>query len=559
MLKPSLTASRAVVALLASLALIACGRGPAPAAVPAAALPGTEDAIRAHVAFLADDLLEGRLAGSRGHDIAARYVASQLAQIGVKPGGVDGSWYQDVPLVEALAVIPAARMMLLPTGGGKPMELQPAEDFLPGSSTTEAEVRASAPVVFVGFGVVAPDQGHDDLAGIDLKGKVALMLGGAPAKFPPEVRAHHSSGLTKFPALIERGAVGVIQFPTPEDAKRDPWARAVQQSWRPRMSWVQPDGQPSRAYPQLRIRAALNPASAPKFFAGAPRTIEQVYAAAEAGTPQAFDLPVSVELLRRSVIGRKSSPNVIGLLEGSDPALKGEYIAISAHLDHVGKGAPVNGDSIYNGALDNAVGIAIMLETARLLATSPQRPRRSILFLAVTAEETGLVGSDYFVQNPTVQRGSIVANVNMDMPVALAPLASVLVYGAEHSSLGAAAERAAQAEGVTLAKDEQPEETFFVRSDQYSFVRAGIPALYVDQGFSSKDPALDQKALVAGFLKDRYHQPSDDLSVPIHWPSLAMLARLNTRIIGDVATADARPAWNPGNFFGETFAKPSAP
>jgi Zn-dependent M28 family amino/carboxypeptidase len=256
------------------------------------------------------------------------------------------------------------------------------------------------------------------------------------------------------------------------------------------------------------------------------------------------------------VIQQRTSDNVIGILEGSDPALAGEFVAISAHLDHVGKGAPIGGDAIYNGAFDNAVGIGIMLESARLLAAMPQRPRRSVLFVAVTAEEAGLQGSDFFVQNPTVPRGAIVANINMDMPVALAPLADVTAFGAEHSSLGAVAERAAKAEGVGLAPDEKPEEVFFVRSDQYSFVRAGIPALYIDQGMNSTDPAQDQKARYEAFLKDKYHQPGDDLTLPIHWPSLGMLARLNTRIIADVADAQARPTWNEGNFFGETFAKP---
>jgi Zn-dependent M28 family amino/carboxypeptidase len=547
--------STAVLALAVALAASACSRAPAPEAgnEPPAASP---DAIRAHVSFLADDALEGRMTGTRGYDIAARYVASAFGQLGLKPGGTDGSWFQSVPLVESVSLLPAARLTLRPASG-EPIELAVSRDFLPEASLVEAEVAASAPVVFVGFGVSAPDQGHDDLAGVDLTGKVALVFGGAPAKFPPAIRAHYSSRQTKNEALVARGAVGVISLQTPEEQKRTPWARLVQQSWRSRMGWVGADGRVNGAWPELKIRASINPERAALFFAGAPRTLDEAYAAAEAGTPQAFELPLVVEQTRRSVIQQRTSDNVIGILEGSDPALAGEFVAISAHLDHVGKGAPIGGDAIYNGAFDNAVGIGIMLESARLLAAMPQRPRRSVLFVAVTAEEAGLQGSDFFVQNPTVPRGAIVANINMDMPVALAPLADVTAFGAEHSSLGAVAERAAKAEGVGLAPDEKPEEVFFVRSDQYSFVRAGIPALYIDQGMNSTDPAQDQKARYEAFLKDKYHQPGDDLTLPIHWPSLGMLARLNTRIIADVADAQARPTWNEGNFFGETFATPA--
>jgi hypothetical protein len=554
--------SRPILLLATSVATVAalsaCQRAtssPEPGANTFAASP---EAIRAHVSFLADDALEGRLAGTRGYDIAARYVASELAQLGLKPGGTGGTWFQPVPLVESVSLLPAAKLTLRPANGAA-VELAVSEDFLPEPSLVEAEVAASAPVVFVGFGVSAPDQGHDDLAGIDLTGKVALVFGGAPAKFAPAIRAHHSSRLTKNQALVERGAVGIISLQTPEEQERTPWSRLVQQSWRSRMGWVGADGTVNGGWPQLKIRAAINPERAAVFFAGAPRTLEQAFAAAEAGTPQAFDLALSVDQVRKSIIRQRTSDNVIGILEGADPALAGEFVAISAHLDHVGKGAPIGGDAIYNGAFDNASGIAIMLESARVLANLPQRPRRSVLFVAVTAEESGLQGSDFFVRNPTVPRGSIVANINMDMPVALAPLANVTAFGAEHSSLGAVAERAAKAEGVGLAPDEKPEEVFFVRSDQYSFVRAGIPALYIDQGMVSSDPAQDQRTRYEAFLKDNYHQPTDDLTLPINWPSLAMLARLNARIILDVANAQARPAWNEGNFFGDTFARAQPP
>ena len=554
---PSL--SSLALALSAAVVLTACApndEGAAPAttdALPAASAP----AIRAHVEFLADDLLEGRLSGTRGYDIAAGYVASEFAQIGLRPGTADGAWMQPVALVESLSLLPPSRLVLRPSSGPA-VTMAPGKDFLPVASLDQAKVLAEAPVVFAGFGVSAPDHGHDDLADLDVKGKVVLVFGGAPSQFPPEVRAHYSAGLTKTQALVDRGAVGILQIQTRDDQQRTPWERLVQQSWRSRMAWADAQSVANGAWPQLAIRASISPEAAAALFTGAPKTLDEAYAAAEAGTPQAFELPLSVEQERHSMIRQRQSANVMGVLEGTDPALKDEYVVISAHLDHVGKGAPIGGDAIYNGAFDNASGIAVMLEAARLLAASPVKPRRSVIFLAVTAEESGLQGADYFVQHPTVPREAIVANINIDMPVALAPLADVTAFGAENSTLGGVVERAAAAEGVAVTPDSKPEEVIFVRSDQYAFVRAGIPALYIDEGMRSTDPTQDQAARVEAFRKERYHQPGDDLSQAIDWPSLAMLARLNARVITEVANDDARPSWHPGNFFGETFATPAA-
>lgn len=548
---------RPLAAALALVLAVGCTPADAPAGgeVGGMAFSASPEAIRAHVAFLADDTLEGRLAGTRGYDIAARYVASEFAQIGLAPGVGGTSWFQDVPLVESLGLLPPARLVLHREDGSA-VTLAPGKEFLPVASLTDSRVAGRAPLVFAGFGVSAPEQDHDDLAGIDLRGKVAVVFGGAPSHFPPTARAHYSSGITKMPALIERGAIGVITLQTREDQQRNPWERLVQMSWRSRLAWRDTEGQPSGAWPELVVRASVSPERAGEFFVGAPKTLEEAYAAAEAGTPQAFELPLSVEQERQSVIRMKSSPNVVGVLEGSDPVLKNEYVVVSAHLDHVGKGAPIGGDAIYNGAFDNASGTAVMLETARLLASAGQPLRRSVIFVAVTAEESGLQGSDFFAQHPTVPKDAMVANINIDMPVALAPLADVTPFGAEHSSLGAVVERAAAAEGVGVSPDAKPEEVIFVRSDQYSFVRAGIPALYIDEGMRSTDPTIDQAARVEAFRKERYHQPGDDLSQPIDWPSLAMLARLNGRVVAEVANADERPRWNAGNFFGETFGTP---
>ena len=512
--------------------------------------PANAEAIRAHVAFLADDLLEGRATGSRGYDIAAKYVATQMAIAGLKPAGSDGGWLQPVSLIESMRVVPAAEAII--TRGGMQVPLAPAAEFLPSAGFFGTEAKVEAAMVFVGYGISAPAFGHDDFAGLDLRGKIAVVLDGSPGTLPSSERAHHSRETTR--EIESRGAVGIVTVQTPARAAKTPWEKSVLLSALPSRRLLDGDGQPVDAYPGIRARIYVNVAAAAKLFEGGPKPLEQVWADAEAGVPQGFDLPASIRIVTRSELSRVASANVVGLLEGSDPVLRNEYVVFSAHLDHLGQGDAVHGDSIYNGALDNASGVAVMLEAARLIAAGP-RPKRSIIFLAVTAEESGLLGSKRFAQDPTVPKDAIVANVNMDMPVALYPLAGFTAFGAEHSTLGEVARRATEAEGLQLVPDRAPDEVLFVRSDQYSFVREGIPALYLDDARLSSDPSVDPEAVFRDHLRVNYHMPSDDMNLPIHWPSLAALARINARIGIDVANNPERPSWHPGDFFGETFGR----
>jgi hypothetical protein len=542
------------------LAALGCAIAlPSGAATTATATPTYDvrpERIRAHVEFLADDLLEGRAAGTRGYDLAARYVAAQFEMLGLKPAGDAGSWFQSIQFLEGSPVIPAGRLELIREGGT--VTLESAKDFLPSLDYFAPQSEVEAPLVFVGFGVHAPERGYDDYAGVDVRGRIAVVLSGAPPTFPSTARAHYSAGLTRNAELARRGAVGVMTIRPPWDERLTPWERIVQQSWRPGMRWLDADGMPANAFPELKRQATLGPSGAAAVFAGAPKTLEQAFADAEAGRPNSFELPGRAKLAGQTLTNRRQSANVVALLEGSDPQLRNEFIVLTAHLDGIGKGAAVGGDSIYNGAMDNASGIGMLLEVARVLQASPVRPKRSIVFLATTAEERGLLGADYFAEHPTVARAGIVANVNMDMPVSIVPLRDVIAYGAEHSTLGAVAARAAKAEGYALTPDPRPDEVIFVRSDQYPFVRRGIPALYIDSGETASDPAQDARALYEGFTKDRYHQPSDDTAQPIDYPNLAALARVNARITLEVANAAERPWWNPGDFFGETYGKNSA-
>jgi hypothetical protein len=527
----------------------------AAAAPPAGRFDVAPERIRAHVEFLADDLLEGRAAGTRGYDVGARYVAAQYAALGLKPAG-DGTWFQAIEFLEGSPVLPAGRLELL--RDGTTVALESTKDFLPSLDYFAAQSEIEAPLAFVGFGVHAPERGYDDYAGVDLRGRIAVVLSGGPPTFPSTARAHYSAGLTKNAELVRRGAVGVLTVRTPWDERLTPWERVVQQSWRPGMRWLEADGRPANAFPELKRQATLGPSGAAALFAGAPTSLERVFEDAKAGRSKAFDLPGRARLAGQTLTARRTSANVVGVLEGSDPQLRGEYLVLTAHLDGVGRGAAVAGDAIYNGAMDNASGIGVMLEVARVLQASKVRPKRSIVFVATTAEERGLLGADYYAERPTVPRAAIVANVNMDMPVAAVPLRDFIAYGADHSTLGAVAARAAQAEGYVLTPDPRPDEVIFVRSDQYPFVRRGIPALYLDTGEAARDGGASAKQGYDAFIRDRYHQPSDDVSQPIDYGTLAGLARVNARIALEVANARERPRWHAGDFFGETYGKAAA-
>jgi Zn-dependent M28 family amino/carboxypeptidase len=317
-------------------------------------------------------------------------------------------------------------------------------------------------------------------------------------------------------------------------------------------------GAPADVPKALEGAALLSATGVRKLFAASGASgsadLDRVFAESATGAPKGFALDLTATITSRSEPRRITSPNVAGVLEGSDPALRDTFVVYSAHLDHVGVGAEVKGDRIYNGAYDNAMGSAVLIEAARALASLEPRPKRSLLFVFVTAEEKGLVGSDYFANKPTVAASRIVANINIDMPLLLFPLDQVVAFGAENSTLEAAARQAAKLAGLTLIPDPIPEENLFVRSDQYSFVRRGVPAVFLVPGFTSSDKSVNGQKLFGEFIATHYHQPSDDLSVPVDAPSVERFTRANVAL-GYLIASDAKtPAWKPGNFFGATFA-----
>lgn len=514
--------------------------------------------IRAHIRFLADTLLQGRAPGTPGYDIAARYVATQLEGMGLHPG-VSGSWYQPVPLQKAVTDEAASSFTL--TLNGKEQKLEDAKDYIlstwfasPANGEGKAESDVTAPLFFVGFGVTAPDQKYDDYAGVDVRGKIVVRLYGAPSSFPSTVRAYYSDYVVKAKTALAHGAIGEVDMVLPEDWKRWPWDWWMPQVQMGEMHWLDKAGVPHNFFPELRGTALLSEQGAAKLFAGAPRTLDEVFATARASKPQAFPLPGSAHMHTVAAQSLVQSTNVIAELEGSDLALRNQHVVFTAHIDHLGICPAVNGDNVCHGALDNASGVATLLEIARAYSRLPQPPRRSVLFVFVTGEEMGLLGSDYFAHYPTVPLKTIVANVNMDgAPGEYYAMKDVVPLGSEHSTLGDDVAAAGKLLGYDITPDPMPEEVNFIRSDQYSFVLQGVPAVDVSDGIHSTDSTIDGLALQKKWLVTRYHTPLDNMDQPIDFDSMAKGAVMNFLIGYRVAQHDAAPEWKKGDFFGTTF------
>jgi Zn-dependent M28 family amino/carboxypeptidase len=554
---------RRVVLCVATIVIVsACGSPGAAPARDAPAIEGPEitaalngiqgSQIKQHMTVLADDAMEGRAPGTQGYETALRYVETTLRSQGLAPAGEEGGFRQRVPLRNSVVVEDESSMTVQSAAGKKTLAY--GKDFLLGADALRDEVSIdNAPVVFVGYGVSAPALGYDDYgAGADVKGKVVAYLSGAPAMLPSNERAYYSSGAVKEAEAGTRGAIGTLSFTSPDDP-RFRWDVSVATGKQGGYAWVDAQGKPNRGDPALRGSASLNHSGVEALFAGASRAPAEVFAAAAKSTPQAFDLATRVSIVTRSTRKDVESANVIARLEGSDPSLENEHVVYVAHVDHFGRGVAMNGDDIYNGAHDNASGVAIVLEVARAYAALPARPRRSVLFAFVTAEERGLLGSDYFARHPTVPREGIVANLTLDMPFLYHPLLDIVPYGAQHSTLAAPVAKAAEHLGIAIATDPIPEQVLFIRSDHFSFVRQGVPSLFIKSGFKTGDPARDGAAINAGYRRDVYHKPNDDMSQAFDFDAGAAHARLNFLTGWQVAQETARPAWNQGDFFGKLF------
>jgi hypothetical protein len=504
-----------------------------------APLPVDQAAMKAHVLFLASDALKGRDAGSAEFGIAAQYVAAQFFVAGLRPAGDAGTYLQSVPLVSYQPADHGNIVLTVPKQPPQPFNF--GQDYAPGVNPGARETLIQAPVVFAGFGLVVPDAKRDDYAGVDAKGKIVALLGGAPASLPPDVRAHLSSLATKQEIARAHGAAGVIVL-VPVTGSPEAFA-----GWdRARTFWRKPDGTAGTA--GAPVLAYVSVSGAAKLFAGARfKWADVLKQSGDLETRfRATSLPGVLTVVLHTAFTPEESANVAGLLPGSDPALKEQVVVLSAHLDHLGIGAPdATGDTIYNGAEDNAVGVASLIEEAKRFQASGKPPRRSVLFLAVTAEEEGLVGSDYFVRHPPMPLKRIVADVNLDMPILTYPFQDMTAYGAERSTLGPIVAKAVADLGVTLSPDPDPAKGLFIRSDHYRFVQQGIPSMALWPG-----QAGPGKAAWADFFARHYHQPSDEASLPIDWAQAVRFVGVNYAIAREIADGDDRPRWNKGDFFG---------
>jgi hypothetical protein len=509
--------------------------------------------LEAHIRFLADDLLRGRQPGTDGYDIAAAYVASQFRQMGLQPAGTDGSYLQPVPLRRAWLDQESVTLKLVRKNDSRTFHY--VEEFYRGASLAHTESTVEAEMVFAGYGIDAPLLDYSDFEGIDLAGKVAVILTGQPLDFPSEEGAHFASGREIMKNLAGRGAVGAIRIHTPRAEQRFAWERVESMAGTPAMGWLDQDGEVFAAFPSMQGGVMLHSPAAEILFDGAEFSLAELLAKDEAGEPlPTFALPGEILMRQASRHEPISSPNVAGYLPGSDPLLNADFMIYTAHLDHLGELHGDHDDAINNGALDNASGISVMLETARLF-TQQEAPRRSVLFLAVTAEEKGLVGSEYFAHNPTVPAANMAAVVNLDMPLLLYDFGDVIAFGAEHSTLGDTVRLAAEQAGVALTPDPFPEQNIFVRSDHYRFVQQGVPSVFLVTGTTSMDGETDTRAIFEGFLQKHYHTPSDDTTLPIDYAAAARFTRINFDIGKRVANELERPRWHEGDFFGETFAR----
>ena len=517
-----------------------------------------QNRLRAHIEFLADDLMRGRQPGSPGYNIAANYVSSQFMQMGLLPAGDEGSYFQQVPLRRAF--LEAGSAELVYKRGKEAIPMVFVEQFYLGPSLVSPSSELEAGLVFAGYGIESAELDHNDYANLDANGKVVVIFAGQPHDFPSEEGAHFASSAEKTKAAVRHGAVGVLVIHTPRASQRYQWDRVSSRVGTPSMGWVNGEGEVHGEFKEVKADAMVRHTAAEPLFENAPTDLQTLLENDANGEPlSTFKLEGRVSMRQRSTQESITSPNVVAVLPGSDPLLANEYVVYTAHLDHIGE-LHTDGheegqkDTINNGALDNASGVSVMLETARLL-TQGEPPRRSILFVAVTGEEKGLVGSEYFAMNPTVPVGSLVSAVNLDMPLLLYEFADVIAFGAKHSSLGDTVREAAQSYSTELSPDPFPEQNIFVRSDHYRFVQQGIPSVFLVTGMKSLHGNIDTQPIFEGFLQEHYHKPSDDLNLPINYTAAARFTRINTKIGELLANDPDRPSWHEGDFFGRTYAK----
>jgi hypothetical protein len=532
----------------ASLLLVtfcaSCTSSPQPRSAGPGSPPFDVAQLRADIRFLASDLLSGRRAGTHGYDVAAEYVVSRLAMMGIAPGG-EGGYFQPLRLREVTPDLAATTAEL--SDPALAAAIHVPDSAIVNADLAHTDLDLSGPMTYVGKGVCDVDGGRDDAAGADLGGRFAVVFAGVADGLPRARAAVRSEIAAKWACVAKHGAIGIVLLRTRKTGVL-PWASTIASYRSGAMGLLEADVARSRSLPAPIL--VLDTEAARAALAAAGRDLDIEEPRASAGKLEHFDLPGTLRLRYHARARDVASANVIGRIEGSDPRLAREAVVISAHLDHLG----VDGSgAIRNGAIDNASGIAQLLAIARALTALPRPPRRTVILLATTGEELGLLGAEGFTAHPPWPIDQIVANVNIDQTGMLWPIVDVVADGAERSSLAGPVARAAAALGLAVSPDPVPEQGFFLRSDQAPFARAGVPALIFRPGFRDRSGGSDHnRALFVKWRGTAYHAPLDKLDQrdpPIDFDSGITMARAIYLTVLDVADADQRPRWNPGDVF----------
>ena len=514
-----------------------------------------EATLKAHVKFLADDLLEGRGTGARGGEIAAKYIAAQLEAVGAKGAGENGSFFQPVSLVGVKAD-PATTLTVSGASGNESFKF--ADDFVAFTGAQTELVDVDADLVFVGYGINAPEQKWNDYKGADTdyRGKILVMLVNDPPATTAEPNLFAGKTLTyygrwtyKYEEAARRGAAGAILLHTDQSAGY-PWGvvRTSNGSWRFDIARGQNDSTPF-----LQFRSWVTDDAARRLMKLAGQDLDALRTRAATREFQPVKLGLKGKLSLKSEVKRVAAPNVVGVLEGSDPQLRNEYVVYSAHWDHLGVGAPnKDGDTIYNGALDNASGVAVVLAIAETIAKLPpdQRPKRSSLFLFPTAEEQGLLGAEWYAKHPVVPLDKTAANVNLDSMNVLGPTQDFIPLGAERSTLKAVVESVAQKMGLRVSPDARPEQGSFYRSDHFPFAKAGVPSISLKEGNDyvghSKEWGEEQ---FKAYNTAHYHQPSDEIRDTWDFRAMIQEGEIALAIGRIISDAPEKPRFNPTDEF----------
>jgi Zn-dependent M28 family amino/carboxypeptidase len=515
------------------------------------------NAMRAHVKFLADDLLEGRGTGARGGEIAAKYCAAQFEALGLRGAGANGSYFQPVSLVGVKAD-PNTVLTVKKEGGDRSESFKFADDFVAFTGAQTENVNVNSELVFVGYGIEAPEYRWNDYKGApaDYRGKILVMLVNDPPATPQEPNLFGGRALTyygrwtyKYEEAARRGAAGAILIHTDESAGY-PWSvvRTSNGSWR---FDIARDANSSEPY--LQVRSWVTNDAAHRIFSLAGLDLDALRRQAASRDFQPVRMNLTAQINLHSEVKRVNAPNVAAIFDGSDPKLKDEYVIFSAHWDHLGIGAPdARGDTIYNGALDNASGVAAVLAIAEAFTKLPpnERPKRSILFLIPTAEEQGLLGAEWYARHPLVPLAKTAADVNLDEMNVLGTMRDFTALGAERSTLLQIVEAVGRERGLVLRPDVHPEQGSFYRSDHFPFAKVGVPSINLEPGAEFVGhPSGWGEEQFQEFNTKHYHQPSDEYSDAWDFNGMAQEAELAMAIGLRVANAPEMPRYNPNDEF----------